>query len=149
MDIRIDDSSGVKPQKLAGVEGLSSANNSHFDVDVHKDVSPEKTVVSSSAASEVESKNPEVDKLAKALLQVLEGGVEEGDATNVVARLNEIMRERERDLEFLIDDVTGKNVLKVLHSQSGDLIRQFPLEETLRVARFIVEGPSGLLDDMA
>lgn len=38
-------------------------------------------------------------------------------------------------LEFSIDDSTGKTIVKVLDSQTGEIVRQIPSEELLALAR--------------
>lgn len=64
-------------------------------------------------------------------------------------RLNEALKERQRDLEFSVDETTGRTVLKVIHSESGEVIRQLPPEEILQIARAFIEGTGSLIDDEA
>lgn len=66
-----------------------------------------------------------------------------------VAKLNEILKDRERDLEFSVDDDTGRTILKVIHAESGEVIRQIPPEELLHIARVFIEGTGSLIDDQA
>lgn len=40
-------------------------------------------------------------------------------------------------LQFSVDNSTGKTVIRVVHEQSGELIRQIPSEEMLAIARNI------------
>ena len=64
-------------------------------------------------------------------------------------RLNEALRDRQRDLEFSVDETTGRTILKVIHSESGEVIRQLPPEEVLQIARAFIEGTGSLIDDEA
>lgn len=44
-----------------------------------------------------------------------------------------------RDLDFSLDDASGRVVIKVTDSVSGDVIRQMPSEEALRLAESLEE----------
>ena len=52
-----------------------------------------------------------------------------------------------RDLNFFVDDQAGYYVTKVINPNSGELVRQIPPDETLRIARSIQNMPAlqGLL----
>ncbi|OEO24123.1 flagellar biosynthesis protein FlaG [Pseudomonas sp. J237] len=43
----------------------------------------------------------------------------------------------QRDLNFELDDASGRVVVKVIDSNSGDVIRQIPSEDALRLAENI------------
>lgn len=49
-----------------------------------------------------------------------------------------------RDLRFSVDEETGRTVVKVLDSRSGEVIRQIPPEEMLALAEDL-ERLQGLL----
>jgi flagellar protein FlaG len=66
-----------------------------------------------------------------------------------VAKLNEMLKDRERDLEFSVDEDTGRTIFKVIHTVSGEVIRQIPPEELLDLARVFIEGTGSLIDDQA
>jgi flagellar protein FlaG len=63
-----------------------------------------------------------------------------------VDRLNEQMRETGRDLAFGIDEQIDRSIIKVTNTTSGELVRQIPSDEVLRVARSI-EDLKGVLYD--
>ncbi len=48
--------------------------------------------------------------------------------------LQEFAQSIRRDINFRVDDGSGKLVIKVTDLQSGDLIRQIPSEEALQIA---------------
>lgn len=50
----------------------------------------------------------------------------------------------QRQLEFSIDSDSGRDVVKVLDGESGDVIRQFPSEDVLKLARAAKAGKGGL-----
>lgn len=56
---------------------------------------------------------------------------------NAVDSINQAMRQTNQNLVFSVDPSTKKPVVKMVDTQTGDLIRQFPSEETLAIARSI------------
>jgi len=64
---------------------------------------------------------------------------------SAVDSLNRAMRQSNANVEFSIDRDTKQTVIKVVESQTGQLIRQFPSEEILAVSRMIGEMQQGLL----
>ena len=52
----------------------------------------------------------------------------------------------QRNLEFSIDDSTHAVVVKVIATDSGEVIRQLPTEAALKLAQSLAEGRSGLLE---
>jgi flagellar protein FlaG len=91
----------------------------------------------------------ELSRIAKALVAEFDP-VERIERTEqALDKLNEIMRDRERDLEFSIDEVTGRTILKVIHAESGEVIRQIPPEELLNITRTFIEGTGSLINDEA
>lgn len=55
----------------------------------------------------------------------------------------------QRKLEFSIDEDSGRNVVKVIDSDSGDVIRQFPSEEVLKLSSLARNGKGGLFAEEA
>ena len=62
-----------------------------------------------------------------------------------ISRINEFVQNIQRDLQFSIDDESGKTVIKVIDSESKEVIRQIPEEVLLEVARSIEESLEGAL----
>lgn len=56
---------------------------------------------------------------------------------NAVDGINLVMRQSSQNLEFSVDTSTNKPIVKMVDTQTGDLIRQFPTDETLAIARSI------------
>ena len=51
------------------------------------------------------------------------------------AKLQEFVNKMGRNLSFSVDETTGYNVVRVVNPQTGELIRQLPSEELLKIAR--------------
>ena len=56
-----------------------------------------------------------------------------------VAKVESFLKVQNRDLAFTIDEDTNRSVVTVKDSQSGDVIRQIPSEEVLKLADRIQE----------
>ncbi len=65
----------------------------------------------------------------------------------VAEQLREYMKSNDRDLEFSVDDSAGSTVITVRDASSGDVIRQIPNEEALRIMRRL-NADSGTLVDL-
>ena len=66
------------------------------------------------------------------------------EVANAVKQLNEYVQSVQRDVNFSIDKESGLTVVKVLDSKTHEVIRQFPAEEVLAVARNLSQG-NGLI----
>lgn len=59
--------------------------------------------------------------------------------------INTVIRQSNNSLEFSLDDETSKPVVKLVDTETGELIRQYPSEETLAISRSIDRFQQGLL----
>ncbi len=59
-----------------------------------------------------------------------------------VASVESFTQNIRRDLKFSLDDESGKVVVKVTDSKTGEVIRQMPSEEALRLAQRLEEARS-------
>lgn len=66
-----------------------------------------------------------------------------------VSNMQEFVQTINRDLSFSLDDSTGRLVVKVTDSKSGDLIRQMPSEEALSLVKRLDEVRSFLFEGKA
>jgi len=64
---------------------------------------------------------------------------------NVVDSINKVMKQSNKNLEFIVDTDTKKPIVKLVDSETGDVIRQFPSEEMLAISRSIDQFQQGLL----
>ncbi|MBK7251403.1 MAG: flagellar protein FlaG [Gammaproteobacteria bacterium] len=79
-------------------------------------------------------------------------GVSPGDATAERTRaastqIDAALRSLGRQLHFSVDDASGRVVVTVVDTETGETIRQIPAEEVLRIARqsAAADGAEGLL----
>jgi len=71
----------------------------------------------------------------------------------VVHQLNAYIQNTQRDMDFSVDDSTGRVVVKVIDSESEQVIRQIPSEEMLAISRHLIESleteqPKGFLIEL-
>jgi flagellar protein FlaG len=64
----------------------------------------------------------------------------------VAARLREYLNSARRDLEFHVDQDANATVIIVRNASTGEVVRQIPNEEALRMQRHLNEGSATLLD---
>ncbi|NWL21822.1 flagellar protein FlaG [Pseudomonas umsongensis] len=64
-----------------------------------------------------------------------------------VTDIREFVQAGQRQLDFSIDDSTGRVVVKVIATESGDVIRQIPSETALKLAQSLSQASSLLFDD--
>ncbi len=57
-----------------------------------------------------------------------------------VAKINDYMQNVERSLQFTIDEDSGRDIVTVLDKKTEEIIRQFPSDEVLVIARQIAEN---------
>jgi flagellar protein FlaG len=66
-----------------------------------------------------------------------------------VSQANQIVQSLNRDLHFMVDEDSGRTVIKVLDSETKEIIRQIPSEELLKIAATLTEGKSLLVKEQA
>lgn len=64
---------------------------------------------------------------------------------NAVEAINRTLQQANKNLEFTVDSETRDPVVKLVDSETGDVIRQFPTEEALSIAKAIDSFQLGLL----
>lgn len=60
-----------------------------------------------------------------------------------VNQINAYVQTVQRDLSFSMDDDSGQTVIKVIDTDSGELIRQIPSEEVIALATYLNDAGSG------
>jgi len=61
-----------------------------------------------------------------------------------IQKLTDQIQKFNRDLQFVADEATGKLIVKVIDSNTGNVIRQIPPEEVLKIMQNI-DNMSGLI----
>jgi flagellar protein FlaG len=69
------------------------------------------------------------------------------DVAQAVERIQSYLKSVNHSLEFRIDSDSGRTVVSVRDVETGDLIRQFPSEEVLRLAQLADEQSVPLLNE--
>lgn len=64
---------------------------------------------------------------------------------NAVDSLNKALQQSNKNLEFTVDTESKDPVVKLVDSETGDVIRQYPSEEALSIARAIDTFQQGML----
>lgn len=65
---------------------------------------------------------------------------------NVAKQLQEFIGAMNRGLEFIVDDDSGRDVIKVIDKNSGDVIKQYPTEEVLSLVAKLSEATGNFVD---
>jgi flagellar protein FlaG len=101
-------------------------------------------VVPQSAASSVTANQdqPTVEAVAS-----LGSEPKRDDLQKAVTDIQEFVQAAQRKLDFSIDDSTGRVVVKVIATETGDVIRQIPSETALKLAQSLSSASSLLFDD--
>lgn len=66
-----------------------------------------------------------------------------------VTEIRDFVQSTKRNLDFSIDDSTGRVVVKVIATDSGEVIRQLPSEAALKLAASLSDVSSLLFDERA
>ncbi|MDH4284430.1 MAG: flagellar protein FlaG [Gallionellaceae bacterium] len=74
---------------------------------------------------------------AKQAIEAMSVQVSAEQLKKVAENINKVLRESGRSLEFSVDKDTNKQVFRLLDTETGDVIRQFPTEEMLAISRAI------------
>lgn len=61
-------------------------------------------------------------------------------AVEAVAQLNAFLRHERLNLEFSVDEGSGRVVIRITDTDTDQLVRQIPSEEVLTIARHLAEG---------
>ncbi|MDY7534770.1 flagellar protein FlaG [Pseudomonas sp. Bout1] len=92
----------------------------------------------------VDAQKPKVDALAKA--DDPQQPSSHTDLKQAVKDISEFIQAAQRKLDFSIDDSTHQVVVKVIATESGEVIRQIPSEVALKLAQSLHDASSVLFD---
>src|SRR5688572_31712229 len=68
---------------------------------------------------------------------------------SVTRQIDSFLRSMNRSLQFRLDESTGRMIVSICDSETGEVIRQVPGEEALRIAQDLENRLSGMLDEKA
>jgi flagellar protein FlaG len=66
-----------------------------------------------------------------------------------VEDINQSMKQQLNGLEFVIDEDTNRSVVKVIDSETKEVIRQFPSQETLQIAKSLDDTLGKIINEQA
>lgn len=66
---------------------------------------------------------------------------------SVTKQIDTFLRSMNKSLQFRVDDSTGRMIVSICDSETGEVIRQVPGEEALRIAQNLQSRLSGMLDE--
>ncbi|MES2683247.1 MAG: flagellar protein FlaG [Pseudomonadota bacterium] len=69
--------------------------------------------------------------------------------TQAVAELNRYVAGTRTDLRFAVDNEAGKLVVSIIDAENGQVLRQMPSLEALRIARYLEHDRLGLIRQRA
>jgi flagellar protein FlaG len=68
------------------------------------------------------------------------------DVREAVEKLNEFVHSQQKHVNFSIDEATHSTIIKVIRTETGELIKQFPPEEILAMAARIRQNIGWMFD---
>lgn len=80
-----------------------------------------------------------------AVRQVAEQQATTTQLQSVVDQINKSLKQANKNLEFSIETETKKQMVKLIDTETGDIIRQFPSEEAIAISKAIAQIQQGLL----
>ena len=78
-------------------------------------------------------------------VQGAEQPVSSAQLKSVVSDANKVFKQSNMSLEFSVDTDTQNTIVKLIDTETGDLVRQFPSKEMLAIASAIGQFQQGLL----
>lgn len=87
-----------------------------------------------------------VDLLSKKEVQKERNEMTVPQLENVAKQLQEFIGKMNRGLEFLVDEESGRDVIKVVDKNSGELIKQYPSEEVLSLVSKLSKVTGSFVD---
>ena len=67
----------------------------------------------------------------------------------VVSDLNNLVRDLHRELRFSVDDKSGETTIKVVDSETDEVVRQIPSEEVVRLRQRLEDAAGAIFQGSA
>ena len=130
--------SGLGASTDKGIDQLKSINNVNQSKD---DTDPLNVynVDKDTSVTDVEKAEEKAEEKASIAKELTKAEVEK-----VAQQLQEFVKSLNRNVSFSVDEESGRNVISVVEVKSGELIRQIPSEEILKLASRISKA-AGLI----
>lgn len=106
---------------------------------ISKDVVSSSTVAKTANVSQVQTRQNVAAEEGKSLPPEAEKAdkVSSEELQQAVTQLNDRIQQVQRDLLFSVDDSSGQTVVRVVNTETEEVVRQMPTEEALRISRNI------------
>lgn len=75
--------------------------------------------------------------------------VEAPELEAAVEDIRNFVSDVRRELQFSVDEDSGRTIITVIDSDSGEIIRQIPPEEVMKIAKSVAGGSVNLIDSRA
>jgi len=107
---------------------------------ISKDAFSSSSVAKPSNAAQTESRQKVTAQSAALEGKALPPAAEKAEISSeelqqAVAKLNESVQQIQRDLLFSVDDSSGRTIVRVVNTETEEVVRQMPSEEVLRISR--------------
>jgi len=109
---------------------ISQVGSSNFNSPTQADATKPRAV-----APDVAKTSAAVIEIPAKAVQAVSETVDPALLKQAAERLNQAMKMMTVNLEFQVDEDTGIHVVKVLDTDTNEVIRQFPSEEILAIAK--------------
>lgn len=110
---------------------ISQVNSGRYSPPASTEPTAPLAVATSSAPHSVSVELP-----AKAIRSA-EAPAKNEQLADAVQQANKVIRTMTNDVEFTVDSDTGIHVIKVVNTQTQEVIRQFPSEEMIDLAKIL------------
>ena len=115
-----------------------------FDVTTEVELKAQRAQVRNEAPVPAAEKAPEPARQVPAAPPVEIHKIE-----SVTRQIDSFLRSMNKSLQFRLDESTGRMIVSICDSETGEVIRQVPGEEALRIAQDLENRLSGMLDETA
>ncbi|PKO27890.1 MAG: hypothetical protein CVU32_02190 [Betaproteobacteria bacterium HGW-Betaproteobacteria-5] len=97
----------------------------------------------------VQAKPSEVEKPTQVTKDQGQNSPDKLDVKRAVEKISEFVSSRQSELSFSIDDASGSQIVKIMDTQTKQVIRQFPSEEAVAIAQALDKLQGLLIRDKA
>lgn len=87
------------------------------------------------------------DEQSKSQTEFAPEQLERGQLESVAQQLQDFMQSMNRSVQFQVDEESGRDVIRVLDKQSGEVIKQYPSEEVLDLVSKLSQSAGLLFDE--
>ena len=137
---------------LGKTPAAAQADNAQVNAQAKAETAKAELNAEAKQASKTERQNAAINKTEQGLLA--DSGADDSakpqmksEQLEVVAKkLQEFVSGMNRGLEFLVDEDSGRDVIKVIDKNTGDLVKQFPSEDVLELVANLSEATGNFID---